>query len=80
MKVYLDTPVEILGETIKHTHKGLIHLVDHYTNCMSRARPDQMDDDARKHCQRIIDKYKFHITLYEKENGKSNTTGTEASA
>lgn len=67
MKIYLDEPIVIDLEKIGHTYEGLKYLIDHYTQVMNIATPQQLNDNDRQHCERMIEKMKLHVALYEKQ-------------
>jgi hypothetical protein len=69
--IYLIYDIIIDGEKIGLTYKGLKHMVAHYEHMLRIAKPEQMKDADRQYCQSIIDKYKFHIVLYEKQHAKN---------
>lgn len=67
MKIYLENQIELFGEKVGHTYEGLKYLIDHYTQVMNIATPQQLNDNDRQHCQRMIEKFKLHVALYEKQ-------------
>jgi hypothetical protein len=77
MKIYLDEPITLYGIRVGHTYEGLKYLIDHYEHMLSIARPNQMDDKARAHCQWLIENLKQHLQLYERH--QTDTAGTEPS-
>jgi hypothetical protein len=67
-QTYLNEPIVIDGNKIGLTPYGLKKMIEHYEQCMSIATPQQMDDNVRSYCKQLVEKYKFHLVLYEKQN------------
>lgn len=70
MKIYLDEKIKINGVDIGHTYEGLKYLIDHYEHILKISTPQQMDDQARQHCTKVIENLKIRKTLYESQNPK----------
>ena len=64
--VYLDTPIVLHGIKVSHSKQGLEYLIEHYTHMLHHATPQQMNDAARQHCQKVIDNMNIHLELYNK--------------
>lgn len=66
-KIYLDEPIELYGIKVGHTHKGLIHLIDHYTKVLTTTTEKTIDNPTRNHFKIMIERLNIHLQLYEKQ-------------
>jgi len=66
MKIYLDEPITIEFTKIGHTYYGVCYLAEHYSSVLSVLTPKQISEPDRQHVQEVIERLRFHKTLYEK--------------
>lgn len=72
MKIYLDAPIELYGIRIGHTYNGLKYLIEHYTHTLALAVAQRKISEADKqHCEKMIDNFKLHVALYEKQKAEN---------
>lgn len=64
--IYLETPIVLHGIKVMRSKAGLEYLIDHYNHMLQHATPQQMNDAARQHCQKVIDNLNIHLELYNK--------------
>jgi hypothetical protein len=66
-KMYLPEPIVISGIRVSHTVDGLKYKIEKLTQALTTATPMQLDDSARKHVTLVIENFKQHLELMEKQ-------------
>lgn len=66
--IYLDVPITLHGIEVRHTRAGLVYLIDHYEHILTISTPQQLAPEARAHIGKLLENYKQHLELYERNN------------
>jgi len=79
-KVYLDSPVEMVGKNktihkVGHTQAGLVFMIDHLNATLELSlEPSQLSDANRQYIHQLIALYTVHLSLYQNARPTDQTT------